>query len=201
MRYCCSELKEKGGEGKLKITGVRAVESVSRKKNSGMVNIIGKPKTSQKIAEAIGADYDVNKRGNIIMNMDNSPSRRLVEHCYRTTNTMINPIIDWTDDDVWEFLHHYGCKSNPLYQCSSNRIGCIGCPLASYKKRLREFEIYPKYKQLYISAFDKMLQVRGERRYENAWHTGEDVFNWWLGIDENQMTLDELLEEGDFDGT
>ena len=32
MRYCCSELKEKGGEGKLKITGVRAAESANRKK-------------------------------------------------------------------------------------------------------------------------------------------------------------------------
>lgn len=189
VRYCCSELKEKGGEGKLKITGVRAAESVSRKKNSGMVNIIGKPKTNQKIAEAIGADYDVNKKGNLIMNMDNSPNRRLVEHCYRTTNTMINPIIDWTDDDVWAFLHHYGCKSNPLYQCSNNRIGCIGCPLASYKKRLREFEIYPKYKRLYISAFDKMLQVHGERGHEDAWQNGTDVFNWWLGLDENQMTF------------
>lgn len=32
IRYCCSKLKEKGGEGKLKITGVRAAESVARKK-------------------------------------------------------------------------------------------------------------------------------------------------------------------------
>ena len=46
MRYCCSELKEKGGEGRLKITGVRATESVNRKKNAGLVKIIGKPKTS-----------------------------------------------------------------------------------------------------------------------------------------------------------
>lgn len=50
IRYCCSELKEKGGEGKLKITGVRAAESVARKKNAGMVKILGKPKTTQKTA-------------------------------------------------------------------------------------------------------------------------------------------------------
>lgn len=165
-----------------------------------MIKIIGKPKTTQKFAEEVGADYDVNRNGGLVMNMDNSPNRRLVEHCYRTTSTMINPIIDWTDDDVWEFLQHYGCASNPLYQCGETRIGCIGCPLVSNKKRLRKFEMYPKYKQLYISTFDKMLKVNADN-IAYTWQTGTDVFNAWLGIDENQMTFDELLEEGDFDGT
>lgn len=123
------------------------------------------------------------------MNMDNSPNRRLVEHCYRTTSTMLNPIIDWTDDDVWAFLHHYGCKSNPLYQCSINRIGCIGCPMATRKKRLDEFEKYPKYKQLYINAFDKMLEACPNKESHYTWQNGIDVFNWWVGIDENQMTF------------
>lgn len=188
MRYCCSELKEKGGEGRLKITGVRAAESVNRKKNAGVVKIIGKPKTTQKFAEEIGANYDVNRNGGLVMNMDNSPNRRLVEHCYRTTSTMLNPIIDWIDDDIWTFLHHYGCASNPLYQCGKSRVGCIGCPLASNKKRLREFETYPKYKQLYISAFDKMLVANADK-VMYTWKTGTDVFNRWLDIDENQMTF------------
>jgi phosphoadenosine phosphosulfate reductase len=166
-----------------------------------MVKIIGKPKTTQKFAEEIGADYDVSKSGGLVMNMDNNPNRRLVEHCYRTTNTMINPIIDWTDDDVWAFLHHYGCASNPLYQCGKSRIGCIGCPIASSKAKLYEFEKYPKYKQLYITTFDKMLKANADRDYKYTWQNGTDVFNWWVGIDENQMNLDELLEEGDFDGT
>lgn len=189
MRYCCSELKEKGGEGKLKITGVRAAESVNRKKNAGMIKILGKPKTTQKTAEEFGAEYDINLKGGLVMNMDNSPNRRLVEHCYRTTNTMINPIIDWTDDDVWVFLRHYGCASNPLYLCGKSRVGCIGCPMQNTKMKLREFEKYPKYKQLYISAFDKMLKANTDRVYKYPWQNGTDVFNWWIGIDENQMTF------------
>lgn len=32
MRYCCSELKEQGGKGRIKITGVRSAESVNRAK-------------------------------------------------------------------------------------------------------------------------------------------------------------------------
>lgn len=191
-RYCCSELKEKGGEGKLKITGVRAAESVNRKKNAGLVKIIGKPKTTQKTAEEFGADYEVVHSGGLVMNMDNDENRRLVEHCYRTTSTMVNPIIDWSDIDVWQFLNHYGCESNPLYRCGKERIGCIGCPMANAKKRIIEFEKYPKYKQLYINAFDKMLQQHSNKESHYTWENGEDVFNWWLEIDKNQMNFFEV---------
>lgn len=180
IRYCCSELKEKGGEGRLKITGVRKQESVNRNKNGGLVKILKKPATVQKFAEVFGAEYDVTNSGGLVMNMDNDENRRLVEHCYRTTNTMVNPIIDWTESDVWEFLKYYGCKANPLYECGKSRVGCIGCPMAARQKRLDEFEKYPKYKQLYINAFDKMLEAHPNRDYY-TWNSGEDVFNWWLG--------------------
>lgn len=89
MRFCCSDLKERGGCGFVKVTGVRSVESISRAQNAGVVKIIGKPVTVQKQAEILQADIDISPKGGIVMNMDNSPNRRLVEHCYRTTSTML----------------------------------------------------------------------------------------------------------------
>ncbi len=114
-RYCCEELKERGGKGRVKITGVRWAESSKRTENAGRVKIIGKPVSTQKIAEEIGADYRITRQNGLVMNDDNDEARRVVERCYRTTSSMINPIVDWTDSEVWEFLHHYGCESNPLY--------------------------------------------------------------------------------------
>lgn len=187
MRYCCAELKEIGGKGRMKITGVRAAESVNRAKNAGMVKIIGKPKTVQKIAENLRADYEISQAGGLVMNMDNVPNRRLVESCYRTTMTMLNPILDWTDADVWEFLKHYGCQANPLYQCGRKRIGCIGCPMQNFKSVQRDFAEYPKYKNLYIKAFDRMLEAHPEKKY--SWKTGIDVFDWWTGFDSNQLSF------------
>lgn len=124
-RYCYSELKERGGIGRVVVTGVRWSESQRRKETSDVIKIIGKPKATMKAADEIGIEYQQTYQGGIILNDDNDKNRRLVEHCYRTTKTMVNPIVDWSDYDVWAFLHYYGCKSNPLYECGFNRIGCI----------------------------------------------------------------------------
>lgn len=194
VRYCCSELKERGGKGRVKITGVRWAEGSNRRSNADVVRIIGKPKTTQKFADDIGADYQITKQQGLILNDDNDESRRMVEHCYRTTSTMINPIVNWSDDDVWEFLKHYGCQSNPLYQCGFKRIGCIGCPVAG-KHRYTEFRLYPKYKYLYVKAFDHMLTHRKELGKSSDWQTGTEVFKWWMNEDYRQITFDDLKME------
>lgn len=198
-RYCCEELKEHGGRGRLKITGVRWAESQSRKENGDVIKIIGKPVTIKKEAEKRGVYYKQTRKGGIVMNHDNSDTRRFVEHCYRTTSTMINPIIDWTDRDVWDFLQHYGCASNPLYQCGERRIGCIGCPMSGPHEMQEDFEKYPKYRAAYVRAFERMLQARTEAGLQNdSWTDGESVMRWWIGEDPRmryQINFLDLIEE------
>lgn len=192
IRYCCDELKEKGGKGRIKVTGVRWAESASRKQNGGVVKLIGKPKTTIKLAEELQAEYEQNSKGGIILNTDNDESRRMVERCYRTTSTLVNPIIDWTDYDVWEFLNHYGCKSNPLYQCGDKRIGCIGCPMRGGKGMKSQFIRYPKYRDNYLRAFRRMLKAREAAGLDNklGWNTPEDVMMWWVGDNPLQMSFE-----------
>lgn len=189
-RYCCSELKERGGAGRVVITGVRWAESRKRKESADVVRIIGGKKTVKK-AEELGADYKETRQGGIILNNDNEETRKLVEHCHMQSKVMVNPIVDWTDDDVWEFLRHYGCKSNPLYECGFKRVGCIGCPMVQ-KKRYEEFALYPKYEASYKRAFAKMLEKRKEKNLPTQWETAEDVFRWWMGEDPKQLTFADL---------
>ena len=120
---------------------------------------------------------DVTKK--LILNADNDESRMMIESCQLKGKRVLNPIIDWTDDDVWEFLHAEGCKSNPLYECGWKRVGCVGCPLAS-KAREVEFYFYPKYKTMYLHAFDRMLKARDDAGLETSWKSGEEVMDWWL---------------------
>ena len=154
-RYCCASLKEPGGGGRIVVTGVRWAESANRKNNHDVVDIRGKK--AIKTAEQNGVQFRTNKHGELIMNDDNDDARRTVESCYRTRKTMVNPIVDWTDEDVWEFLNSNNIPHCCLYDEGFTRLGCIGCPLAGSEKMRKDFERWPKYKQLYIKAFQRMV--------------------------------------------
>ena len=104
--------------------------------------------------------------------MDNRENARIVEMCYKNHTTLINPIIDWTTEDVWEFLKEYEVPYCSLYDEGFKRLGCIGCPMGSKAQRLKEFERWPKYYNLYMIAFEKMIQNRGGGR---AYQTAEEV--------------------------
>lgn len=191
IRYCCAELKERGGTGRIKMTGVRAAESISRERNSGYVKIIGKPATTLKMAEEIGAKYKVTEKSGLALNFDDKETVDLVFRCYRTTSTLFNPILDWTTQDVWDFLRHYGCDGNPLYKCGEKRIGCIGCPMQGFAGMKKDFRRYPKYRANYVRAFDRMLEARKQSGLNTVygWIDGEHVLRWWQGDDPMQMTL------------
>ena len=183
-RFCCRDLKESSGKGKVTVTGVRWAESVNRAKNQGLINIHGNKKSDR-----------------LILNLDNDVSRREVEQCYRTRKTLVNPIIDWLEEDVWEFIKTENIPYCGLYgditknySCTGKkRLGCIGCPMNTKSKQ--EFVEYPQYKKLYIKAFDRMVL----RLVGSDWKTGEEVFDWWVNggkkyIDENQISFEDLAE-------
>lgn len=64
--------------------------------------MIGKPKDTLKKAEEFNANFTLTNKG-VVLNVDNDENRRLAESCYRTRKTIINPIIDWTEAEVWAF--------------------------------------------------------------------------------------------------
>ena len=182
MRYCCEKLKESAGKGTVTITGVRWAESANRRTNQGVATITGK---------------NANKIGGVVLNDDNDEARRAVEVCFRTRKTLVNPIIDWEDEDVWEFLHKYNVPYCELYDKGKSRLGCIGCPMNT-STRKQGLEEYPKYKEQYIRCFNKMAQNRKERGLLTMarWETGKDIYDWWVGEekkDERQLSL--LAEE------
>lgn len=195
VRYCCSVLKETGGSGRFIATGVRWAESNSRKNNRGIYEMIGSTKAN-----------------NIILNNDNDDKRMLFENCRLKAKRVVNPIIDWTDDDVWDFLNAdryemlpgysvpmHKIPVNPLYAEGWCRVGCVGCPMAGKKGREAEFLRWPKYKYLYIQAFSKMLDARRQRgKIDGSWrsgYSGRDIFNWWMEYDILPGQIDLLEDE------
>lgn len=181
VRYCCAILKERGGAGRFITTGVRWAESAKRKDGRGIYETM----TS-----------DVKKK--IILNNDNDDRRRLFENCTLKAKRVCNPVIDWTDEEIWDYIRSEKLPINPLYECGFSRVGCIGCPLASTAGREKEFARYPKYQEMYIRAFDRMLEERRRRgRADGSWgagFVGRDIFHWWMedGVLPGQMEFSDL---------
>lgn len=200
-RYCCKELKEDGGDGRLTVTGVRWAESVNRQANQGIVTVMGKTAGKQ---FADDSNFAGTKRGGVILTNDNTESRRTIESCYKRHKTTINPIIDWENSDVWNFIRGEKIPYCHLYDEGWHRLGCIGCPMASRQQREKDFVRWSGYKRLYLTTFDKMLDLRRERhakdpsrpvwrmRGENGEATGTDVFKWWMEYDELYGQIDIL---------
>lgn len=179
VRYCCAILKEQAGKDRMITTGVRWAESAKRKQNRGI--------------------YEAGRE--LILSNDNDDTRRLFEDCRLKAKRVCNPIIDWTDLDVWDYIKSEHIRTNPLYCEGFSRVGCIGCPMAGKRGREIEFARWPTYRSAYIRAFEKMLEVRKERGKMNGTcrigTTGEDVFNWWMEYDivPGQIAFEEL-EDG-----
>lgn len=170
VRYCCDVLKEGGGIGRFVVTGVRWAES-TRRKNSRQV--IEFDRYGSQAKEAI-------EQRKIFLNSDNDERRRMIETCTVKGKHILNPIIDWSDKDVWDFIKLRKLPYCSLYDEGFDRLGCVGCPMAPIKQRLYEFERYPKRKISYINAFNRMLEERRKRGLKTVWETGEDVMEWWM---------------------
>ena len=86
------------------------------------------------------------------------------------------PILEWTDQDVEEFINERNIKCHPLYYRRgqfdvTKRLGCMGCPLASRNKRIQFFKENPKWLKAWIRA--------GQKRYTSeAYQNGKANFKF-----------------------
>ena len=150
MRVCCSELKErKMPDAPYIVTGVRWAESAGRRANSGIAMV------------HTASDRTARPAKGGLLTTDDASSRRLFEQCQMRGVRVLNPIIDWSDGDVWDYLASRGIEGNPLYKEGWTRIGCVGCPLAGRRARELAFARYPK---LYKAWHDAIAYVIARRK-------------------------------------
>lgn len=109
-------------------------------------------------------------------------NRKMVYPCFKDSSKIyVNPIIDWSTEDVWEFTKERGLPYCSLYDNGFDRIGCVMCPLASINKRRGDAIRFPKFYNAYLRAFDKMLKRRwANNKPSTTWNCAKDVMDWWL---------------------
>ena len=92
--------------------------------------------------------------------------------------SVILPILEWTDEDVAEFLAERKVKAHPLYYDEQGnfhperRLGCIGCPL-SPRDAIADFKQYPKMLRAWIRAgkvwWENHPNTRSHAKFENVY--------------------------------
>lgn len=206
-RYCCQVLKEVSTPNRIAVLGVRSDES-SMRKGRDVFGIRGETKkdyvhfsvdhTEEVFGEALEKENEVNGE---------AWDCTLIKNMKLKKDAIVNLIYDWTDEDVWNYLRSNNYPHNPMYEMGYHRVGCVGCPMATYKQKKKEFADFPGVKNLYIKAFDEMLKVRHQGgktntdKYGNNWNSGKDVYDWWVQefkyVPKGQMTITEYMEQTD----
>ena len=193
-RYCCAVLKEQSCKNSMIATGVRWDESKQRSERGHFEAIMRKKEDKIKLTpeqlreehyvpEYIQLDifHSFEETKEMILINDNEERRKFIERCQLKAKTVCNPIIDWNERDIWNYIRAEKIEVNPLYSCGFSRVGCIGCPMAG-KGREEEFRRYPKYKAAYINAFQRLVDVLKAEGLKCSWSNGMDVFNWYMEI-------------------
>lgn len=174
IRFCCQELKETGGAGQVVITGVRRAESVKRSKRNSVE--ITQHKFSGNFDEFTAAFH--------------ADDEGLEHRCIKGKDSIIiNPLIDWSDNEVWSFIRDYlKIEFCTLYNEGFHRLGCLLCPIASKKEKNKMLLRYPNIKEAYKRAIGDIKKFYKDSVWELS---NDDIFDWWL----SEKSAKEYIED------
>lgn len=131
--FCCDNYKHNPKYvDKCSIVGVRRQES---RKRASRTTISFKNKTTKKKMSVEVSEY-------------------FKENCQSlgaASVIQLLPIVDWTKDNVWDYINSHQLPVNPEYE-HSERIGCIVCPKANFTSNYKSLIKYPKLINAFISA-------------------------------------------------
>ena len=176
IRWCCQEMKETAGAGKVTLIGIRKKESARRAKRNEVEvtsrkfsgNLKGFEVWQAKELEKREAKLirKMKREGKKINEDEFSLQRDNVVRCINGKDSiLISPIFEWTERDVWYFLNYIikvpHCE---LYDIGYKRIGCILCPMSQLKQKVKEMKDYPHVKNNWIKAIKKIREITINRK-------------------------------------
>ncbi len=107
--------------------------------------------------------------------------RKRMELCINDpSKRTINPIFDWTEDDVWNFTRENDIPYCSLYDEGYLRLGCLFCPMKSSQARVKEAKRWPNWAEAFMNALDEVIEIRKEEGKKCTWKDGEEFFFWWI---------------------
>jgi len=99
---------------------------------------------------------------------------RMVEMCNANpAKRYLHPIIDWTAEEVWQYIKDNNLPYCSLYDEGFKRVGCCFCPMAYDRKS--HVQRFPNFYRAYIRTFQKVVETG-----KVPWKSGQEMVDWWL---------------------
>lgn len=92
------------------------------------------------------------------------------------------PILSWTDEDVWDYIRQRGLPYMKYYDSPYcfKRHGCVACPLANPKTRIKEYRTFPKWAIADMRNIAAFMNARPDsvvaKTFDNEW----EAFYFWI---------------------
>ena len=130
MRYCCQIFKETSTPCRIVAVGVRVAESRNRQGRSDF-EVKGRTK-----AKALYFSLEHTKEV-----FQEAKEREpiwdctLVKKARENKSLIVNPIYEWLNRDVWNYIRQNQIPYNELYNMGFTRVGCVLCPFSSRDRK------------------------------------------------------------------
>lgn len=176
IRWCCADLKETAGAGKVTLIGIRKNESARRAKRNE-VEVSNRKFSGDLEGFKVWQAQELEKREAKLIRKMKREGKKVNEdefslkkdnevRCINGKDSiLVSPIFEWSEQDVWYFLNEVvkvpHCE---LYDMGYSRIGCILCPMSQYKQKIREMQDFPHVRRNWLKAIKAIRKGGGITR-------------------------------------
>jgi len=104
------------------------------------------------------------------------------------------PIVDWHEEEVWEYIEMYNLPVCSLYDEGFHRLGCVLCPYESAQISQSMIERFPKIAKAWRISFERYYKKRIERGTPLHFVNSEEYWQWWISRKTRKLDSNQLLE-------
>lgn len=96
--------------------------------------------------------------------------------CTKRRKWFVNPLMAWSDADIWAFIRGRELPYCSLYDEGWDRIGCVLCP---YQSNTQEsMERWPVFWRLTRQALE--VYFAGSKACKSRWANADEMWDWWI---------------------
>ena len=108
-----------------------------------------------------------------------------IDRSHKGHLTYIRPIANFTEHDVWQYIHENNVAYCSLYDEGFKRLGCVLCPFNHDVEHDERY--FPKIVKLWKRACDRIVERAKASNYINRkgkpmgrkWTSGDELYQWW----------------------